>query len=83
MLLHYIKLDHLMVKMVVFPLLGRIFLYLHGNDTVGWGHVCHVLKTTRTEIIVQIDVPVATSFPILGGVSVELITALQYDILAV
>ena len=39
MLLHdndnsYVKLDHLMVRMIVFPLSCRIFLHLHGNDTV-------------------------------------------------
>ena len=30
----YVRLDHLMVKMIVFPLSCRIVLYLHGNDTV-------------------------------------------------
>ena len=39
MLLHdndngYVNLDHLMVQMLVFPLLCRIFLHLHENDTV-------------------------------------------------
>ena len=28
------KLDYLKVKMIIFPLLCRIFLHLHGNDTV-------------------------------------------------
>ena len=30
----YNKLDHLKVKMIVFPLSCRMFLHLHGNDAV-------------------------------------------------